>query len=200
MKKLDKNEHKEALWLILKAHGVTEEQYEYIFKFVECKMVKRGYMFSEEGFTCKHIGILLQGDLYAHGSNALGEKRNTRFFHFPVNIIVTSYDSFDTATASIESITALSDSIIYVLTLRDLNTILEHFPALLLLQSSILKAGYNDSVSALKDIKELNDSEWLKKLEKEYPYLLLHPFRNLILGHSTIKKTSYHDIRNALGI
>jgi hypothetical protein len=65
MKQLDKNLHKEELWQILKLHGITELQFDYIFKFVACKFLKKGDNFSSEGFICKYIAILIEGDLYS---------------------------------------------------------------------------------------------------------------------------------------
>ena len=65
MKQLDKNLHKEELWQILKLHGITELQFDYIFKFVACKFLKKGDNFRSEGFICKYIAILIEGDLYS---------------------------------------------------------------------------------------------------------------------------------------
>ncbi len=200
MKKLDKEIYREALWLILKLHKITEGEFNYIFKFVECKELRNGAFFSEENFKCRYLGLLIEGDLYAHGSDAQGAKRIYKFYHAPIDRIVTSYESLQTATLSTESIEALSDCILFVVTLRDLNTIFEHFPLLHGLEKIILAAGLNTSIGELKDIKELSDSDWLAKLEKDFPHLLKEPFLKHLEFYCKMCRASLFKHRNSLGI
>ncbi len=130
MRNLDKEEHREDFYCMLRPYKLTEKELGYIFGHVGMKGLRKGDFFSKAGMVCQHTGLLQQGDLHAHGEDSRGNRRTHKFYHGGVDRIVTSYHSFDVGTASTESIEALNDCRLFVITSLDLTRVMGQLPKL----------------------------------------------------------------------
>jgi len=102
----NKEDYKQSFLDAIKPQKLSEAKSNYLFGYLKCIWIRKGKTFCKEGFVCNRVGYIIEGNFYAHGSNAKGEKKTTDFFHSPVDRVLTNFLSFNTGSLSTDTIEA----------------------------------------------------------------------------------------------
>ena len=147
--------------------GIKENEISTIQKNIYPLKISKGEIFCKKGKVCDVIGILLSGILFAEYSN--GDKKIiSRFFFLPDNLIVTSFDSFNDRTVSMESIIAHENSYLFCIRYNDLMKLYEEIPALNKLGRILAEISYVKALQRAHDLQTLTSKQRLLKFKKKY--------------------------------
>lgn len=134
-----------------------------IFSHLKYIEVKKGDNFCQAGRTCNRLGILLEGLLMAKFDTDKGKLNISRFFYYPNNMVVTSFESFKTCKPTDESIVALEDSKILFLTLEDLTQLYLSVPSVHKIARHFAEQSYINALQRIHDLQVLNNKERIEK-------------------------------------
>lgn len=167
--------------------GLSLEDINLIISKMKPLTIKKGEAFSEKGQTCKRLGILISGLLYAHYET--DEKIIvSRFFYIERNPIVCSFDSFKNIKASNETIQAIEDSYLLCFENSDLKTLYEKIPKMAMIGKSLAEDSYIQALARIHDLQALKPEERLKKFIDEHPGLINRIKRQHIASYTSMNR------------
>ncbi|MDQ1086091.1 Crp/Fnr family transcriptional regulator [Siphonobacter sp. SORGH_AS_1065] len=102
---------------------LTEAEIDQFLKLGQHRVLKKDEFFIQEGQVCKKVGFVTSGLLRSFYYNSAGEEV-TYCFTFS-NDFVTAYSSFITQNTAAESIQALTDVELFILTREDITQLEE---------------------------------------------------------------------------
>lgn len=168
----------------------TNENLSLISSKLQRKTYKKGDFFVKEGEVSSLIGIILSQEsvLKAYTLNEEdGEKKVSRIFYSPDNLIVSSFESFKTRTPSMESIVAVTDDILILgIDHDDLQHIYKEIPAFNAMGRVLAERSY---ITVLKKYREMQSLSGKKRVESFYEH-----------SKQLINKVDAQDIASYLGL
>jgi CRP-like cAMP-binding protein len=160
----------ELLEEIQKRYGLTTEDIFRISLKFKPLQVKKGSLFSEKGKICQHVGLLVDGVMYAYYESG-GKEHISRFFYHPANFVVSSFESFSKRTSSNETIVAVEDSLLSCISFEDLQALYEEFPKMNEIGREIAQYSYIMAMRRVHSMQALGNQERVEKFFHEQPSL-----------------------------
>src|SRR6218665_3571430 len=139
-------------------------------KFISSKLqkihLKKGEFFIKEGQVSSTVGILLNQKAvmkaYSHNEED-GEKKVTRIFYSPDNLIVSSFESFKERTPTTENIVAVTnDVLILAINYDDLQQIYKEIPSFNAIGRILAEQSY---ITVLRKYREMQSYSGKKRVE-----------------------------------
>ena len=148
---------------VLSGFQIDKQDLLTIFSHLKYIEIKKGESFCQAGKTCNRLGILFKGLLMAKFDTEKGKLNISRFFYFPSNIIVTSFESFKTKKPTDESIVALEDCKMLYLTTEDLEQLHSSVPSINKIARHFAEDSYINALHRIHDLQVLNNEERIAK-------------------------------------
>jgi len=155
----------------LKDFNLSSNELKIIISKLKPITVKKGDYFLNEGKICNQIGILYDGLLHAYYKDFNSEVQVSRFFFFPINVLVTSFDSFTHRAPSNESIQALEDSFLLTISHDDLDILYKNISSMNYIGRYFAELSYLQAMERVHNLQALNASQRIEKLYSEFPKL-----------------------------
>ena len=192
--------YKPHLVSALAPYNIADHKIDYIINHVSYKEIKKGNYFSTVNNVCKYIGLIIEGNFRSFTIGANGVEKTHKFYYHPVNIVITSYDSYYKGNNSYENIQALSDSKLLVISSIDMHIVLDELPELDRIVRDILAAELHRVNGVNQDREKYNNEEWLINQHKEAPYLFKKPFRTHLPTFSPMSRALCFELCSKLNI
>ena len=156
----------------LKRFKLSQEAIKLIRRKITPVHLHKGEMFNLHGKTCKRIGLLVSGLLYAsYQPEDSADEIVSRFFYAPDNMIVTSFESFHTEKPSNESIIAIEESFLICLDRKDLYELYENNPEINYVGRQLAEQSYIQALRRVHDLQTMNARQRVKDFLKKHPEL-----------------------------
>lgn len=149
--------------LLFKNSNFSKQDSVAVAKHLNFIALKKGEHFCRAGKICDRLGILIEGLLYANFKTSSGKPNVSRFFYYPNNFIVTSFESFKYQKYTNETITAIEPSQILYFTNKGLNELSETVPAINKVIRDIAEDSYILAMQRIHDLQALNMKERIEK-------------------------------------
>jgi CRP/FNR family transcriptional regulator, anaerobic regulatory protein len=164
---------------LLFGFGLKEEDFRLLLSKIKTETVKKGDNFITSNSSCKKIGILASGLMVAYYDRNNGEQAASRFFyapkekdismnnHKPTNIIVTSFKSFTSGEMAHETIKALEDSHLFVLSKESMDELYTKIPKMNVIGRHLAEESYMQALDKIKMLQTLSAEDRIHLFKKE---------------------------------
>ncbi|WP_373551249.1 Crp/Fnr family transcriptional regulator [Haliscomenobacter sp.] len=162
--------------------GFANKELDQVLNAFTLKQYKKNDFFIEEGKTSKHIGFIKSG-LFQYFVIVDGNERTT--YVSIENTFISSVLSFVSETPSLESVRALTEGEIYLISKIALKKLVNELPKFKDFYIALLENAVCGIASTRHDLIVLNAEQRYEKMLREEPHLLQHiPLQHLasILG------------------
>ena len=166
--------------------------------------IRKGEYFSESDKICSNLGILLNGLLYAKFISKNGDIIASRFFYhtkdsliMQPSIIVTSFESFKLKTPSIETIEALEDSILWVISRDNLEKLCMEYNSINAFVRELSEYSYIQTLKRVHTLLTLKCEERFELFYHESPELLKKVQINILASYLGMTRNVFSRIRKA---
>ena len=161
---------------------------------MEHRKVKKGDYFLQQGQVCQHLGFLNSGIMRVY--HLANDKEYTSYFNFGErNPFVSSFSSFVTRKPSQESIHALEDCELLLISYDNLQKLYESSFALQKLGRVIAEYNYTLAMKRIYSLQHFSAQERYKELLLIYPNLVNHVPHHYIASYLGITPESLSRIR-----
>ncbi len=133
------------------------------------KIYKKGDFFIEEGKTSKHLGFVESG-MFQYYFLIDGEERTT--YITIENSFMASLQSIITETPSLESVKALTDGSVFLISKADLKSLANEIPLFKDFYIRLLEESICGIVATRHDLIVLSGEQRYEKMLREEPHLL----------------------------
>jgi CRP-like cAMP-binding protein len=155
---------------LLGENGVATESIGKIISVLKPLALKRGEIFSEIGKSSDKLGILISGLLVAKYEKDNSEDEIvSRFYYSPRNTIVASFESFYSGAKANETIEALEDSYLVVITKADLNHLYNEVPEMNKIGRQLAEQSYILALQRIHQLQAMNAEERFTQFYKDHP-------------------------------
>lgn len=157
---------------LLGKNGITTNNIEKIISVLKPLKLKKGDVFSQSGKRTDKLGILVDGLLIAkyERSNSANEIVS-RFYYSPRNIIVASFESFYSRNKANETIEALEDSYLTIISREDLYNFYDQIPEMNKIGRQMAEESYILALQRIHQLQAMNAKERLEDFQQSYPEL-----------------------------
>lgn len=157
--------------------GFANKELEQVLNAFTIKQYKKNDFFIEEGKTSKHIGLIKSG-LFQYYVIVDGNERTT--YVSIENTFVSSVMSFISEKPALESIRALSDGEVYLISKSALKKLANELPKFKDFYIGLLEWAVCGIDSSRHDLIVLSAEQRYEKMLREEPHLLQHiPLQHL---------------------
>ncbi|MDB5281491.1 MAG: Crp/Fnr family transcriptional regulator [Bacteroidota bacterium] len=174
--------------------NLSVEELEQLEQCMEMKSLKKGDFFLQQGQVCHHLGFLDTGIMRVfHVAN---DKEYTSYFNFGGrNPFVSSFSSFITRKPSTESIHALEDCELAVISYTDLEKLYAGSFAFQKLGRMISEFNYTLAVKRIYSLQHFTAQERYNELLNIYPNLINSVPHHYVASYLGITPESLSRIR-----
>lgn len=151
----------------LSEYDLTSDQIIKISSKIESLEIKKDDFFIKKGEISNKIGILIEGLLYAFYETHKLDDTVSRFFYIPDNIIVSSFESFSKNTPSNESIKAIEDTKLFVISKSNLEGLYHEIPAMAQIGKKFAEESYISALNRIHELQTLSNTQKIEKFIKE---------------------------------
>lgn len=157
---------------LLGRNGIGTNNIEKIISVLKPLKLKKGDVFSQVGKRTDKLGILVSGLLVAkyESSNSTNEIVS-RFYYSPRNTIVASFESFYSGKKANETIEALEDSYLTIVSKEDLYTLYNQIPEMNKIGRQIAEESYILALQRIHQLQTMSAKERLENFQECYPEL-----------------------------
>lgn len=148
-------------------YNLTGEEFELIYRELKPMLIKKGEDFCIKGKTCKQLGILFNGLLYAFYETKDLKEQVSRFYYFPNNPIVCDFESFSLNKPSNETIRAIEDSYVMTINNIELLRLYKEIPKMNLIGRQIAEFSYIQALQRIHSLQALTPEDRVRKLFSE---------------------------------
>lgn len=167
----------EKLQQYFESIGFANEELDQVLNAFTVKLYKKNDFFIEEGKTSKHIGLIKSG-LFQYYVIVDGNERTT--YVSIENTFVSSVMSFISEKPALESIRALSDGEVYLISKSALKKLANELPKFKDFYIGLLEWAVCGIDSSRHDLIVLSAEQRYEKMLREEPHLLQHiPLQHL---------------------
>lgn len=167
----------EKLQKYFESIGFANEELEQVLNAFTIKQYKKNDFFIEEGKTSKHIGLIKSG-LFQYFVIVDGNERTT--YVSIENTFISSVLSFVSEKPAQESVRALSDGEIYLISKTALKKLVNELPRFKDFYIALLENTVCGIDSSRHDLIVLSAEQRYEKMLREEPHLLQHiPLQHL---------------------
>jgi len=161
---------------------------------LEHKLVKKGEHYMRQGQVCNYLGFLTSGTMRVY--HLAKDKEYTSYFNFgDRNPFVSSFSSFITRKPSQESIHALEDCELLVISYDNLQKLYEASFALQKMGRLIAEYNYTLAIKRIYSLQHFSAQERYNELLHIYPNLVNHVPHHYIASYLGITPESLSRIR-----
>ncbi len=154
---------------LLGKNGIATDKIEKIITVFNPLILKKGDLFSQTGKRTDKLGILINGLLVAkyEKENSV-EEIVSRFYYSPRNIIVTSFESLNNNTKANETIEALEDSHLVVITKDNLNKLYDQIPEMNKIGRQLAEQSYILALQRIHQLQVMNAEERFTQFYRDH--------------------------------
>ena len=157
--------------------GFANEELDQVLNAFTVKQYKKNDFFIEEGKTSKHIGLIKSG-LFQYFVIKDGIERTT--YVSIENTFVSSVMSFISEKPALESVRALTEGEVYLISKTALKKLANELPKFKAFYISLLESAVCGIDSSRHDLIVLSAEQRYEKMLREEPHLLHHiPLQHL---------------------
>ena len=161
---------------------------------MEMKPLAKGEHFIRQGQMSQHVGFLLKGIMRVYHVDA--DKEHTSYFNFRSrNPFVSSFSSFLTRTPSLESIHALEDCDLAMISYTDLQRLYEQSIHLQKLGRLMAEYNYTLAIERIYSLQHQSARQRYEQLLEIYPNLINHVPHHYIASYLGITPESLSRVR-----
>ncbi len=155
---------------LLGRNGLATDSIEKIIPALKPIKLKKGDFFSEIGKRTDKLGILINGLLVAkYEKDNSPEEVISRFYYSPRNIIVASFESFYSGAKANETIEALDDSYLVVITKAALNHLYNVVPEMNKIGRQLAEQSYILALQRIHQLQAMNAEERFTQFYRDHP-------------------------------
>ena len=176
--------------------GITAADETLLLDKLQPATLAKGEYFVQQGQVCSKVGFLLKGIIRAY--HIANDKEYTSYFNFGErNQFVTSFSSFITRKPSAESLHALDDCELLVISHADLHSLYEQSPALQKLGRIMAEANYVLAMQRIYSLQHQSAQERYAELLHIYPNLINQVPHHYVASYLGVTPESLSRIRKA---
>lgn len=182
--------------IFLKEINLTDKEFEDIAAFFKkIEITKKEYLVVA-GRKTDELAFVISGALYSYIMNVDGEKTVIRFAF--ENNMIGDLNSFFTGECSILNVIALEDTLLMAIKFRDLQAVMEKYPAVEKFLRILIQNLYIQSQNRLFSTINQDAKERYLLLLKSFPNITQRAPQSIIASYLGIKVQSLSRIRKLL--
>ena len=173
---------------------LSDNELDAISSVMESREVKKGEHYLQQGQICQYLGFLSQGIMRVY--HLANDKEYTSYFNFGErNPFVSSFSSFVTRKPSYESIHALQDCELLVISYDNLQKLYESSFVMQKLGRVIAEFNYTLAMKRIYSLQHFTAQERYNELLHIYPNLINHVPHHYVASYLGITPESLSRIR-----
>lgn len=155
---------------VLGKNGMATDSIKKIISVLEALPLKKGEFFSRAGKNADKLGILIKGLLIAkYEKNNSAVDIVSRFYYSPRNIIVASFESFHSGKKPNESIEALEDSYLAIISRENLYKLYDEVPEMNKIARQWAEQSYILALQRIHQLQAMNVKERIEDFYRCHP-------------------------------
>lgn len=171
----------------------SDDNIEFISSKLEFKNIDKGDFFAEPGNITNKIGIQLDqnGILKAYRYDEKGEKKVSRFFYSPHNIVVSSFESFRENIPTDEYIEAVTNVWMMTISRENLLKIYKEIPAFNMIGRILAEENYINALNRLREMQTLKGDKRVENFYRDKKFLMKYISANEIASYLGLSRNIY---------